>query len=51
MTGTIGNLRAAFAEHMEILSALESRDANRAREAMRKHIERRLQAVLNDLSS
>lgn len=28
----------SFAEHREILAAIESRDANRAHEAMRKHI-------------
>jgi len=47
MTGTIDNLQAAFAEHMEILSALEARDAAQARNAMARHIELRLRNVLD----
>ncbi|HEY1784715.1 MAG TPA: GntR family transcriptional regulator [Pirellulales bacterium] len=46
MTGTIANLQAAFAEHMEILAALEAHDAVKARAAMARHIELRLQNVL-----
>jgi len=46
MTGTEENLRAAFGEHLAILSALEIRDAEASRAAMGRHIECRLQAVL-----
>ncbi|HEX4146378.1 MAG TPA: GntR family transcriptional regulator [Pirellulales bacterium] len=50
MTGTLANLQAAFAEHMEILSALETRNANQARAAMARHIQKRLRDVLASLA-
>jgi DNA-binding GntR family transcriptional regulator len=50
LTATPGNMRAALAEHLEILSALEARDPARARAAMAHHIEKRLEKVLDELA-
>lgn len=49
MTGTRANLRAALAEHLAVLAALEARDAAAARDAMSCHIEARLESVLQEM--
>ena len=47
ITGTLENLRAALVEHQEILEQIARHDEPGAAEAMRRHIERRLTAVLH----
>lgn len=49
LTGRTSNLDHAFAEHGEILAALQRRDPAAARHAMIVHIEKRLAAVLSEL--
>jgi len=49
LTGKTSNLDQAFAEHGEILAALQRRDPAAARQAMIVHIEKRLAAVLSEL--
>lgn len=51
MTGKRENLKQAFSEHLDILAALQSRDAATAREAMAKHIRARLASVLEELDA
>jgi DNA-binding GntR family transcriptional regulator len=46
ITGTLDNLRAALVEHQEILEHIARHDGPGAADAMRRHIERRLTAVL-----
>ena len=43
-------LELAWHEHIRILTALEARDANAARDAMAAHIQSALQAILEDLA-
>jgi DNA-binding GntR family transcriptional regulator len=49
LTGSEQNLRAAFAEHLKILDALEKHKPAAARKAMVAHVESRLSAVLAEL--
>lgn len=46
VTGTVENLRAAFAEHLVILEALEARDSAGARDSMVRHIDLRMRTLL-----
>ncbi len=50
ITGTLANLRQAFAEHRRILAAFEARDAKAASRAMSAHIDARLKTVLDEIS-
>jgi DNA-binding GntR family transcriptional regulator len=47
--GQLKNLRDSFQEHLAILRALEKRDTKAARQAMAKHIERRVKVVLTEV--
>jgi DNA-binding GntR family transcriptional regulator len=49
MSGRRENLSQALEEHRQILTALESRNANAARKAMTAHISARLEAVLREI--
>ena len=49
-TGSAENLRQAFAEHLEILQALEKSDGVAAHWAMTNHIEARMQAALEEVA-
>lgn len=49
MSGSEQNVRAAFREHLDVLSALHRRDSQTAGRAMRDHIVRRRDAVLGEL--
>ncbi len=49
-TGSPDNLRQAFAEHLEILNALEKADGAAAHWAMSGHIESRMRAALEEVS-
>jgi len=49
MIGTEKHLQDAAHEHLEIVSALEQRDPERARETMQRHIQLRLNVVLREV--
>ena len=49
MTGSVGNLREALAEHQIVLKALADRNPAAAGQAMAKHVQKRLDAVLGTL--
>lgn len=49
-TGSPENLMHAFEEHREILAAVEAQDGARARQTMAQHIEKRMNAVLRQVS-
>lgn len=49
MTGSPGNLREALAEHQVVLKALAERNPAAAGQAMAKHVQKRLDAVLATL--
>lgn len=49
MTGNVGNLREALAEHQLVLKALAERNPAAAGQAMAKHVQKRLDAVLGTL--
>lgn len=51
LSGSTTNLRAAVAEHRQIMDTLEARDARGARRAMAAHIDARLRAVLAELDA
>ena len=49
MTGSSTNLREALAEHQAVLKAMTDRNPAAAGQAMAKHVQKRLDAVLNAL--
>ena len=49
MTGSSGNLREALAEHQIVLKAMVDKNPAAAGQAMAKHVQKRLDAVLNSL--
>lgn len=49
MTGSTENLRDALAEHLIVLKAMTERNSAAAGQAMAKHVQKRLDAVLNAL--
>jgi DNA-binding GntR family transcriptional regulator len=49
MTGSTGNLRQALAEHQVVLRAMADRNPAAAGQAMAKHVQKRLDAVLGTL--
>jgi DNA-binding GntR family transcriptional regulator len=49
MTGSSSNLREALAEHQTVLKAMTDRNPAAAGQAMAKHVQKRLDAVLNAL--
>jgi len=49
MTGSSGNLREALAEHQVVLKAMADRNPAAAGQAMAKHVQKRLDAVLGTL--
>lgn len=49
MTGGAGNLREALAEHQVVLKAMADRNPAAAGQAMAKHVQKRLDAVLGTL--